>query len=42
MEYNNYTISDSVSIMNPNYLGTSIVNGEPLTNLHFFNQVLCS
>jgi len=36
MEYNNYTISDSVSIMNPNYLGTSIVNGEPLTNLHFF------
>jgi outer membrane protein assembly factor BamA len=36
LDYNNYTINDSVMIANPEYLGTNVVNGEPLTNLQYF------
>jgi outer membrane protein assembly factor BamA len=37
MEYNNYTVVDSVAVLNPNYLGADLVNGEPLTNLQYFS-----
>jgi len=36
IDYNDYAITDSVMIKNPGYLGTSIVTGEPLSRLQFF------
>lgn len=36
IDYNDYSIADSVMIVSPGYLGTSIVTGEPLNRLQFF------
>ncbi len=35
MDYFNYTVSDSVPLVSPNYLGSNPDNGESLTNLQY-------
>lgn len=36
LDYLNYTVSDSVPLVNPNYLGSNPENGESLTQLQYF------
>jgi len=37
LDYNDYLITDSVMIVNPNYLGFSELTGEPLNQMRYFS-----